>query len=410
MSNISTIVIPKELANAPEQVKLDYAQYLDIDKQIQECPVRYLTITDGNGEPHHVDCLGIWTNVFRRFDKLYNIKEKDYKEAKRRCLIMQKLKIQKGVYSRKYNSYLNEKTGTRKVFDFRKGDILEAFGRYMSIDKVHEMITEWGYRETRKKVSSFYYENLDDIQSRRLIFAASDKDFYLSTSTGRIEALSYLYQELLKLFDETKNVRYAAEVRSVIEQVRKEIKGDEIRLTVDGRIDITATLQVNKSLQDLNKQIPVNMFVVGLVAAKKGLNQADIMAQLTSSFYNNFNGFNGNPSDSDEIEYPSHFIKSYDWGHIDQIHTEKQEQAVKSFLHRKLEKFFKSEDVNFTGNVMDSVRMLEHKLEGNVNTEVIDVKSIDLEVDEETKAVVNEKRELLKLLLKKRRKEQKDLN
>lgn len=407
MSDTSTVIIPKELANAPEQVKKDYAKYLEIHEQIQDHKLRHYTYTDGNGNTHDVDCMNIWTNVFKRFDKQDGIKQKDYIEAKRRCLILHKCRIQKGVYSRKYNSYLNEKVGSKKVFEFRKGDILEAFGRYKSIDQVWELITEWGFRESRDKVNKFYYENLEDIQNRRLVFSASDKDFYLSTSAGRIEALSYLYTELLRLFEETKNVRYAAEVRSIIEQVRKEIKGDEIRLTVDGRIDITATLQVNRSLQDLNKKIPINMFIVGLVAAKKGLNQADIMSQLTSSFYSRFNGYNGNPNENDEIEYPSHFIKSYDWGHIDQLHTEKEEKAVKSVLNKKLEKFFKTEEINFTGNVMESVRELENKLNGNVSTEVIDVKPIKTTLGETETLIVNEKRELLKLLLSKRRKEEK---
>jgi len=398
------ITLPKELENAPENVKGYYIKYIELSDSLKNSPIRYYTAIDGYGQSHTVDCLAVWSQIHKKFNKLHKIPESDYAEVKERGLKLGLLKVQKGKWNRKWNNAINKGGKHKSIFEMRKGDILEEFGKYKNIDQMHKILHEWGFKENRNAVSKFYYANIDEIKGRRARFASTEKDFYLSTTAGRVESLSYLYYELLELFQSNKNVRYASEVRAVIEQVRKEINGDEIRLTIDGKIDITASIQANRSLQELNKKIPVNMIVVGIVAAKKGLNQADIMSQLTNSFYKNFNGFLGNTPDDSELEYPSHFIKSYDWGHIENLHKDKNDKAVKTIMDRKFEKFFNTENIKYNGNIMDSARELEKKLNGNVSTELIDVQPISIGVSEKVKEVVISKRELLRQLLKEKMK------
>ena len=159
--------------------------------------------------------LGVWSKEVEQ-------------EIKKRTETIFAIKVQKGKYAKRWNSYI---TGTpnKNVLTFRKADILELFGQYKSIDQVYETIkNDWTFSIKRDKLTDFYYENLQDIQERRVRFQSQEKDFYLSTGTGRIESLSYLFTEMMKLFDQTKQIKYSTEIRGIIEQVRKEVKGDEI--------------------------------------------------------------------------------------------------------------------------------------------------------------------------------------
>ena len=335
--------------------------------------------------------LGVWSKEVEQ-------------EIKKRTETIFAIKVQKGKYAKRWNSYI---TGTpiKNVLTFRKADILELFGQYKNIDQVYEIIkNDWTFSIKRDKLTDFYYENLQDIQERRVRFQAQEKDFYLSTGTGRIESLSYLFTELMKLFDQTKQIKYSTEIRGIIEQVRKEVKGDEIRLTVDGKIDITASIQADRTIQDFNQKLPINLFIISLVAAKKGINPMNLMAQLGNSFYSNYNGFNKLAGEDEELKLPSHFINSYDWNEIENIHREKENKATVKLLDQKLTKFFKENDVKYEGNVLEAIRQLEGKLRGEAVPEIVDVEPIEVEVVEQKQPEVSAKRKLLQELLDKKRK------
>lgn len=61
------------------------------------------------------------------------------------------------------------------------------------------------------------------------------------------------------------------------------------------------------------RDIPVNSLVVGMVAAKQGMNPVILMSQLSSSYYKDFNGFGSNILDSDDVVLPGELIKSANW-------------------------------------------------------------------------------------------------
>ena len=398
------IILLEELRNAPEEIQQAYTQWVIADREMEYHEERYLVVADKGGDPLQIDCKGIWTNNVKKL-KRYGVYTKELeKEIKRRSDIIFDLKQKKSKYARQWNTWLSG--GKRKnVLDFKKADILELFGQYKSIEQVLEIIkTDWAFSINRASLTDFYYENLQDIQERRVRFQAQEKDFYLSTGTGRIESLSYLFTEMMKLFDQTKQIKYSTEIRGIIEQVRKEVKGDEIRLTVDGKIDITASIQANRTIQDFNQKLPINMFIISLVAAKKGINPMNLMAQLGNSFYSNYNGFNKLAGEDEEMKLPSHFINSYDWNEIENIHREKENKATATILDQKLKKFFKENDVKYEGNVLEAIRQLEGKLRGEAIPEIVDIEPIEIEVVEQRQSEVSDKRRLLKELLDKKRK------
>ena len=126
-------------------------------------------------------------------------------------------------------------------------------------------------------------------------------------------------------------------------------------------------------MQDFNQKLPINMFIISLVAAKKGINPMNLMAQLGNSFYSNYNGFNKLAGEDEEMKLPSHFINSYDWNEIENIHREKENKATVKLLDQKLGKFFKENDVKYEGNVLEAIRQLESKLRGEAVPEIVDI-------------------------------------
>ena len=403
MSDKKIIVIPKELENASQLAKDQFVRWREVSEELEFHELRYHNVLDRHGEPHVIDCLGVYKMNWIRMGKIGGIPQSDYDEVQRRGLILHQLKMLKGQLNRKWTleAGVGKVSRNRSVFTFRGADMLEEFGKYKNIDQVHELTREWGFVISKSKVSEFYYDNKKEIDERRMRFTVSEKDFYLATGTGRIESLSYLFQELMTLFENTKSVKYATEIRAIIEQVRKEIKGDEIRLTVDGRIDVSATVQANKTIQEINQRVPMNMFIVSLVAAKKGLNPADIMAQLTNSFYSNYNGFSKLNAE-EVIKLPSHFINDYDWNEIAQVHQVKEVEATRRLYEDKLKGFFKKEGVKYSGNTLEALRMLESKLSGEAVPEIVDIEPLEISVEEKRKPEVQSKRELLKQILSKR--------
>lgn len=64
------------------------------------------------------------------------------------------------------------------------------------------------------------------------------------------------------------------------------------------------------------------MLIVGLEAAKRGLNPLVLMSQLASSYYANVNGFNGQITGNEVINSPVNLIKSYNWDELKQKNQE----------------------------------------------------------------------------------------
>lgn len=404
MSDTRNIQLPEEFKNAPENIKQEYINWYLYGEQLDTHELRFYSVLDKHGEEILIDCKGIANSNIKKVKRLGGYSKKVEEEIRRRSVILHKLKNLRGACALRYNFWLNGSVRkNQNILEIKKEDVLEQFGNYKSIEQVLNIVKEWGYTSSKNNLTEFYYNHLDEIQDRRMRFQAREKDYYLSTGTGRIESLSYLFTELMKLFEDSKNVKYSAELRAIIEQVRKEVKGDEIRLTVDGKIDITATVQANRTIQELNRKMPINMFIISLVAAKKGINPMNIMAQLGNSFYSNYNGFNP-IVEEDEMKLPSHFINSYDWREIEQIHKDKEDRATSKLLDIKLSKFFKDNEIKYDGNALESIRQLEARLRGEVVPEIVDVEAIEITVDKETTEKVKTKRDLLKEILEQKKK------
>lgn len=214
----------------------------------------------------------------------------------------------------------------RNIVDYT-GTIMELFGKFYTVTDVSKvMAKEYKIKVPEDELKKFYVENRDLITRRRAEYVLQNKDFRIATETGRLEVLNQMLVEveIKNRAAGGSNVDYCNLILRIIEQARKEVKGNEIKMTVDGRIDINATLHAETNIMSVMKQMSINALVVGLTAAKAGLNPTVLIAQLASSWYSKFNGFNGNLMDGELVQLPSALIKQYDWDKI--------ERASKQFV------------------------------------------------------------------------------
>lgn len=203
----------------------------------------------------------------------------------------------------------------RNIVDYT-GTIMELFGKFYTITDVAKvMAKEYRIKVLEDELKKFYVENRDLITKRRADYVLNSKDFRVATEAGRLEILNQLLveAEIKNRSVGGSNIEYSNLIIKILEQARKEVKGNELKMTVDGRIDVNATLHAELNVTTVMKQLSINSIVIGLTAAKSGLNPSVLIAQLANSWYARFNGFNSNIMDGEEVMLPSALIKSYDW-------------------------------------------------------------------------------------------------
>ena len=175
-----------------------------------------------------------------------------------------------------------------------------------------------GYSVSPTLLKVFYQDNRETIERRKLKFIDSKKDFFIATETGRLQVLNELLLTWRMKFSQEEKISYSTEIRKVLEQARKECKGEQLFLTVDGKIDINAMIHGQDNVAEALQKLPINMIVIGLVAAKAGINPATIIGQLASSYYKDHNGYNANFLDGKDIQLPGDIIRNTSWdGRVD---------------------------------------------------------------------------------------------
>lgn len=212
----------------------------------------------------------------------------------------------------------------RNIVDYT-APIMEMFGKFYTITDVAKvMAKEYRIKVPEAELKKFYVDNRDLITRRRAEYVLQNKDFRVATETGRLEVLNQMLIdiEIKNRAAGGTNVDYCNLIIKILEQARKEVKGDELKMTVDGRIDINATLQAEVNVMQTMRMLSINSLVIGLTAAKAGLDPAVLIGQLTHSWYAKFNGFSGNIMDGESVQLPSMLIKQYDWEQLE--HKTKQ--------------------------------------------------------------------------------------
>lgn len=315
------------LKDAPDFVQLaePYLQmkYLDYEmarQNLDNCPDRYFICTNDQGANVRVDLKspnvkGLLANKGcskEDIDDALEIKKEIITPLTIRC-------------NEAYKTYCaafdlsNSKKGAKD--SSLAPLLLDLFGSYNSITDVQKVCRKrHGYIMSEGELKTFYNKNRHLIEQRRTKYTIESKNYKVATEAGRLEMLNDMltdfkikYDNFIELNKDKDAVAMSREIRAILEQARKEVKGNELKLTVDGRIDINATLHGKENISRIMRDIPINSLVVGMVAAKQGMNPVILMSQLSSSYYKDFNGFGSNILDSNDVVLPGELIKSANW-------------------------------------------------------------------------------------------------
>lgn len=319
------------LKDAPDFVQIasphmqnSYIEYEIKRRAVDENNDRFLTYTGKGGELYVVDLK--YVNI-KGIMKSRGAKDEDIADAQeiRREIIQPLLNEFNHAKQRYYNTFdlYNDRS---KALAKLTPQLIDLFGSMCSAKDVKKIIKQReGYDLGDDELTKFYNENKNVIESRQAKYLLKSDKYKVATEAGRLEIINDMLTDLYLKYEyyinndqETRALAMSREVRNLLEQARKEVKGNELKLTVDGRIDINATIHGGENISRVMREIPVNSIIIGLVAAKSGLRPEILIHQLATSWYKDFNGFNETILGQEKIQLPGDMIKAYDWKELEQ--------------------------------------------------------------------------------------------
>ena len=335
--NLDIVTIPPELKDAPKQIQDHYIRFIELYRIMESRNDRYFNFMNTvTKEMEMIDMMGL-PGVMQKMAHKKNIGQEDFDRMEVLINEYQVLRIEKAKCKAKWTAYTAPLMG-RDIMSWKKGEIIDLYAKYYTHDEIREWLRDAGYEVNTQSIYKFYLTNKETIDKKRVEFLSTSRDYYIATEAGRMETLAVIHNKLMSLFEKVNSKDYSlsnsqeirqlsASICNVLEHARKEIKGDELKLTIDGKIDISASLQASRTIKDITKKIPINLIVTYLVSAKAGLDPSMLLTSLIHSFYSEFNGFGvineaGKPPDSAEL------IKNYDWMQIKAYHKNKEAEKI----------------------------------------------------------------------------------
>jgi len=207
-------------------------------------------------------------------------------------------------------------------------ELIELAGKFMNNSAlIRYMKEKYDLDVHIYSMKAFVDAHASIITDKRNQYLLQNRDFNIATETGRLEQIDKIFHYYSSLFDTQSQVGQVKDnvtrwMNLCLEQARKEVKGDEVKVTIDGHIQVSASVSANKAIEEAMRHVPINSIVIGLVAAKKNIDPTSIIAALGGSYYSKFNGFAGTPPSQDQmnnmkIPYPSEIIRTYNWEDFD---------------------------------------------------------------------------------------------
>jgi len=214
---------------------------------------------------------------------------------------------------------------TNLVLEQKKAQVLELFGKMMSVEEVHRIaVQDWGLQVTIPGLENFRKENITKITELQASYIRDFSNIKLGYKRSRLDELTWLYYDTKAEYEKTKNREDKKFLKELLEAVKKEVEGDLIRIQGDIQMNIEATLNSHISTEVL-KKLPINELIITRVCARVGKNPLVLLHRLQNSYYSAFTGFKPDASINifeDTPEYPSAFV--YDLDKLQQINRSKE--------------------------------------------------------------------------------------
>ena len=302
--------MPDYMKGQSEEVQEAYISYEVTKMQWELDPNRYFKFANRKGEEVELDL------------NVVNVRHEARKKGATEAQALEALERRKKFAVPVLRRLRNYKERMKHIFGSRytvaivenAEEIIDLFAQYYTVTDVVKILKDKkGYNVSSTTLKVFYADNKETIEKRRFQFLSNRKDFFVATDAGRLQVLNDLLLNYRLKFEREDKIVYSKEIRAILEQARKECKGEQLFLTVDGKIDINAMVHGQDNVSGSLQRLPINMIVIGLVAAMNGLNPATIIGQLASSYYRDHNGFNQVFLDGQNIQLPGDIIRNMTW-------------------------------------------------------------------------------------------------
>lgn len=314
---------PEVIQTASSELKNAFVALESAERALSESSYRFFVFEGKDGEEITAD---LKSYSAKGFILRHGGKESDVKKAQRHkemyvMPLIEEIKRCKEVFNDIYRKEMLSSV-TPEIMSY----IVKLFGEMNGVDDVQKILKEEKkIKLTQKELLSIFARKKAEIESKRAVFLASSNQYKVATEAGRLQIINSIiidlqgrYHKYLEEGLEDKALIFEREIRNMLEQARKEVKGNELKLTVDGKIDITATLHGQENVSRVFRTLPINSIIIGLVAAKSGLDPTVLVHQLATSYYKDFNGFNKMILGREKIMLPGDLIRAANWDELEQ--------------------------------------------------------------------------------------------
>lgn len=209
------------------------------------------------------------------------------------------------------------KTENGTIFENRKEELLEYFGRMFTVEEVIKIVNDsWGLPVGKSTLYAFKVKYAEEIKKRIDVHQVSFHNIRLGVKKSRMEELSEIYRRQKEIWEEGEKRDDLRIVLNILEQFRKEAEGD--RLTIEGKVDVKYEQNIQVHLmKEVFATTNLKEIILGRVAAKMGINPIKLITSLQNSYYkqhsNVLGDFDENESNGD-LPYPSQL--NYDFERI----------------------------------------------------------------------------------------------
>ena len=313
---------PEVIQTASSELKNAFVALETAERALSESSYRFFVFEGKDGEEITAD---LKSYSAKGFILRHGGKESDVKKAQRHkemyvMPLIEEIKRCKEAFNDIYRKEMLSSV-TPEIMTY----IVKLFGEMNGVDDVQKILKEEKkIKLTQKELQAIFAKKKAEIESKRAVFLASSNQYKVATEAGRLQIintiivdLQHRYQKYLAEEKEEKALIFEREIRNMLEQARKEVKGNELKLTVDGKIDIVATLHGQENVSRAFRTLPINSIIIGLVAAKSGLDPTVLVHQLATSYYKDFNGFNKTILGREKIMLPGDLIRAANWDELE---------------------------------------------------------------------------------------------
>ena len=323
-----SVLIPELLKDAPEDIQNIYKEWSVRHNKLLDLENRYISIERPNNQG--IIKLDLLNNITSIRKKIKDFSQENKDLVLKNVAIAQK---ERGKIIALKKQWMHYKPVTSVgTIDTLSTLIIELLGQFKTIEEIQQIVFQThGVNVTEYKIKTTLIKNQDKIDKLKSAWEGEIDNFSVSRKRGRIERLVYLLQTQTDQYkkSDTFPVVRSQEIRAILEQIRKELEGDKIKIDINGNIDINASINMNMTLQQITSKVALNSFIVGLVAVKQGIDPLKLMHSLQNSYYKDYNGFT-NGDMNKPMTYPSDLINNYDWNLIAEKHKDddKIQEAV----------------------------------------------------------------------------------